>query len=205
MKRAWLLAVAALFCAGCAGYKIAHFAVNSNAVRPLGKSEKRIACVIDTEYLDSKFLDFFNGGWDPAALRSERQEFVAKVKDKIRGSLPANYVFLDAFPTEGTRYDKILKVVPVIRVSVMEEEGRVNVITGLRGRVYDSTLTRTATISVRSSVDESYAGSFKYVGAMEYYKTFMWDQALVDVMTRAINQGLNKTVMDFARRAGELG
>jgi hypothetical protein len=205
MKRGWFLAAVVMVCVGCANMQVAHFALTGNTYRTRTKTEKRVACLIDTEYLESKFVEFFSVNYDVAALKSERQAFVAKVKEKIKGSLPANYTYLETFPDKGASYDAVVVVMPVLRISVMEEGGRVEVIAVIRGRVYDGTGTRTSTISARASADQSYAGKFKYIGAMEYYKTFLWDPALVDVITRAMNQAFDSSLKDFAGRIAQVG
>lgn len=205
MRRAWILTAAMVACVGCANMQVAHFALSENTYRTRSNSEKRVACVIDTEYLESKFVDFFAVNHDAGALKRERQAFVAKVKEKIRGSLPANYTYIESIPQDDARYDVILTVMPVLRVSVMEEGGRVEVTSVLRARVYDGTGNRTATITARSSAEQSYAGKFKYIGAMEYYKTFQWDPVLVDVITRAMSQALDNSLKEFSGRVAQLG
>jgi hypothetical protein len=203
MKRGWFLAAGVMACVGCANMQVAHFALNGNTYRSRTKTEKRVVCVIDTEYLESKFVEFFAPSYDVAALKSERQSFVAKVKEKIKGSLPTNYTYVEAIPPTG--YDVALVITPVLRVSVMEEGGRVDVVSVIRGRVYDGSGSRTSTISARSNADQSYAGKFKYIGAMEYYKTFQWDPVLVDVITRAMNQAFDSSLKEFSGRVALLG
>jgi len=205
MLRKFIVIAGALVAVGCANMQVAHFSINPTTYRNAkSAATKKIVCVIDPGYLESKYVDFFHVTHDNAGLKAEREQIFKGIKDKIRGSLPDNITYREALPDPIEGFESAFRIEPVLRTSVMEEGGRVETTCSIKVRVYDASMTRVNSIGIRTTTSEPYAGSFSWIGSMEYYKTFQWQDELVPLINKTINDSLDAAVKELSARVTPL-
>jgi hypothetical protein len=172
--------------------KVAELKIGVEGVK-VSPEVKPIAYAIDTEYLESKFVDFFEVSHNGEQLRKTRRDFVERVRDKIKNSMPSSALYLSG-PAKPNNSDQYIVFVPVLRIMADEKDGFVNANCDITVRIYGRGGTRTSSLKASDSVSIKYAGHYSFIGTIEYYKTFMWENALLAKIEEAQNQALDKSL-----------
>lgn len=198
----WCLVVLLLFLPGCASMKVADLKIGVEGVR-VSPEVRPIAYAIDTEYLESKFVDFFEVSHDEEQLRKTRREFVEKVRDKIKNSMPPSALYLSE-PAKGNYSEGHIVFVPVLRIMADEKDGFVSANCDITARIYGRGGTRTNSLKSSDSVSIKYSGYYSFIGTVEYYKTFMWEDGLIAKIEEVQNQALDKCLKGTLEQISKL-
>lgn len=198
----WCLVVLLLFLPGCASMKVAELKIGVEGVR-VSPEVRPIAYAIDTEYLESKFVDFFEVSHDEEQLRKTRREFVEKVRDKIKNSMPLSSLYLSDH-AKGNYSEKHIIFVPVLRVMADEKDGFVNANCDITARIYGRDGMRISSLKSSDSVSVKYSGYYSFIGTVEYYKTFMWEDGLIAKIEEVQNQALDKCLKGTLEQISKL-
>lgn len=188
----WTITLAMLLVVGCANMEVAKIQIKDEGVK-VEPAPKPIPYSIDTEYLESKFTNFFAVSHDEEDLKTTRRNFVDKIKQKIRNSMPPSATYV-ADVAKHNLFDQYLVFVPVLKIMPSEKDSMVSVRCDITARIYDRSGTRTSSIKASDNSSIPYSGSYAYIGTIEYYKTFRWEEPLLTVIEQAQNKALERTI-----------
>lgn len=196
-----MLMLALAILPGCADMKVANIKLKDAPTQPPA-SIKPVPYSIDTEYLESKFVDFFEVSHNEEELRKVRSEFVERVRAKIKNSMPSGSPYLSDWKTtnEGRRH---IVFVPVIRSMPDEKDGFVTASCDITARIYDGN-TRLRSLKASDTISLKYNGQYAFIGTVEYYKTFMWEDSLILKLEEAQSQVFDSALKKILARLSTL-
>lgn len=201
MSLKWALLLALLVLPGCADMKVAKVKIKDEAIqRPAGV--RSIAYAIDTEYLEEKFVTFFEVSHNEEALSKARHEFVDQVRTKIKNSMPSDAPYLSD-SKQGSIAGRYIVFLPVIRSMPDEKDGFVIASCDITVRVYEGN-NRTRSLKASERVSLKYGGHYSFIGTVEYYKNFMWEDSLIAKLEEAQNQVLEASLKRILEKLSTL-
>lgn len=196
-----IIMMALTILSGCADMKIANIKIKDAPTERSG-SIKAVPYSIDTEYLESKFVDFFEVSHNEEELKKVRSEFLENVRAKIKNSMPPDSPYLSGQKTNSLQGRHII-FVPVIRSMPDEKNGFVTASCDITARIYDGDK-RLRSVKVSDTISLKYDGQYAFIGTVEYYKTFMWEDSLILKLEEAQNQVFDSALKKILDRLSTL-
>lgn len=194
--RKFLLLSAVTLLPACANMEVAKYSLQDDAVNPSFKTTESIEYTIDNEYLQSKFVTNFSVSHDEAGLAEERKRLVTVINNKLKNSLPHTFKYISDISKSTTKHKVVFQ--PVVRIAVLEREQVAASNASFKARVYSQDSYREITLKGEASSKISCSGGFAYIGTMEYYKNFMWNEELVNCRNNSINESISNAIQNLA-------
>lgn len=194
MRKFLLLSAVALLPA-CANMEVAKYSLQDDAVKPSFRTIEPVEYTIDNEYLESKFVTNFTVSHDEAGLAEERKRLITVINNKLKNSLPDTFKYVPDISKSATKHKVLFQ--PVVRIAVLEREQVAASNASFKARVYSQDSYREITLKGDASSKISCSGGFAYIGTMEYYKNFMWNEELVKCRNNSINESVSNAIQNL--------
>ncbi|MDY0384051.1 hypothetical protein [Trichlorobacter sp.] len=201
MRKFLLLSAVALLPA-CANMEVAKYSLQDDAVKPNFRTAESVEYTIDNEYLESKFVTNFSVSHDEAGLAEERKRLVAVINNKLKNSLPDTFKYVSDISKSTTKHKVVFQ--PVVRIAVLEREQVATSNASFKARIYSQGSYREITLKGEASSNISCSGGFAYIGTMEYYKNFMWNEELVNCRNNSINESVSNAIQNLTDKLNYL-
>jgi hypothetical protein len=192
-----LLIVVALLPA-CANMEVAKYTLQDDAVRASFKTTQLVEYTIDNEYLESKFVTNFSVSHDENGLAEERKRFVTLINNKLKNSLPDTFKYLPDISKSTTKYKVVFQ--PVVRTAILEREQVAVSNASFKARIYSQDNSREITLKGDANSKITCSGAFAYIGTMEYYKNFMWNEELVQCRNSSIKESVSNSIQNLTEK-----
>jgi len=194
MRKLLVLSVVALLPA-CANMEVARYSLKDDAVKPNFRTAESVEYMIDNEYLESKFVTNFTVSHDEAGLAEERKRLVAVINNKLKKSLPDTFKYVSDISKSTVKRKVVFQ--PVIRTAILEREQIAVSNASFKARIYSQDGNREITLKGDASSRIPCSGGFVYIGTMEYYKNFMWNEELVRCRNNSINESVSNAIQSL--------
>ncbi len=193
--RKFLLLVAVALLPACANMEVAKYSLQDDAVKVSFKTTEPVEYTIDNEYLESKFVTNFSVSHDENGLAEERKRFVTVINNKLKNSLPDTFKYRPDISKSTTKYKVVFQ--PVVRTSILEREQVAVSNASFKARIYSQDSSREITLKGDANSKITCSGGFAYIGTMEYYKNFMWNEELVQCRNNSIKESVSNAIQNL--------
>lgn len=197
MRKFLLLSAVALLPA-CANMEVAKYSLQDDAVKPSFRTAESVEYTIDNEYLESKFVTNFTISHDEAGLAEERKRLVTVINNKLKNSLPDTFKCVPDISKSTAKHKVVFQ--PVVRNAVLEREQVAVSNASFKARIYSQDGNREITLKGDANSKISCSGGFAYIGIMEYYKNFMWNEELVKCRNNSINESVSNAIQNLTEK-----
>lgn len=194
MRKYLLLSAVALLSA-CANMEVAKYSLKDDAVKSSYKTAEPVEYTIDNEYLESKFVTNFSISYDEAGLAEERKKLVVVINNKLKNSLPVTFMYIPDISKSTAKHKVVFQ--PVVRTAVLEREQVAVSNASFKARIYSQDSYREITLKGDATSKISCSGGFSFVGTMEYYKNFMWNEELIKCRNNSINESVSNALQNL--------
>jgi hypothetical protein len=186
----------------CANMEVAKYSLQDDAVKPSFRTAESVEYTIDNEYLESKFVTNFSVSHDEAGLAEERKRLVTVINNKLKNSLPDTFKYISDISKSTTKHKVVFQ--PVVRIAVLEREQVATSNASFKARVYSQDSYREITLKGEANSNISCSAGFAYIGTMEYYKNFMWNEELVNCRNNSINESVSNAIQNLTNKLNYL-
>lgn len=193
--RKLLLLSAVLLLPACANMEVAKYSLQDEAVKPSFTTAEPVEYTIDNEYLESKFVTNFSISHDEVGLAEERKRLVTVINKKLKNSLPDTFKYVPDISKSTVKHKVVF--LPVIRTAILEREQVAVSNASFKARIYSQDSNREITLKGDANSKIPCSGGFAYIGTMEYYKNFMWNEELVKCRNNSINESVSNAIQNL--------